>query len=219
MQFNTSNYKVLRVPRARTQIPFTYVLNGTPLTETDRNRYLGTHSSKDLKLNKPIVEITAKANRSLGVLKRNLKVSSSSLREKGYMGFVRPQLEYGSTTWHPRLGVENNVAYKVEMVQRRAAKWTLKRYHNTFSVTDMLEDLGWRTLEQKRADARLALLFLHLQQTHTSRSQRVPQTPNSKIPALSQLQLHSFIYQYLLPSSLILPKNNHSVKQSASVFL
>ena len=153
MQLNTSNYKVPRVPRARTRIPFTYVLNGTPLTETDHNRHLRTHSSKDLRLNKHIVEITVKANRSLGFLKRNLKVSSSSLREKGYMGFVRPQLEYGSTTWHPRLGVENNVAYKVEMVQRRAAKWTLKRYHNTFSVTDMLEDLGWRTLEQKRADA------------------------------------------------------------------
>ena len=78
MQFNTSNYKVLRVPRARSQIPFTYVLNGTPLTEADHYRYLGTHSSKDLKLDNHIVEITAKANRSLFFLKRNLKVSSSS---------------------------------------------------------------------------------------------------------------------------------------------
>ena len=47
-----------------------------------------------------------------------------------------------STTWDPGLNVENNGAYKVEMVQRCAAKWTLKRYHNTFSVTDMVEDLG-----------------------------------------------------------------------------
>ena len=48
---------------------------------------------------------------------------------------------------------------EVEMVQRRAARWTLKRYHNTSSVTDMLENLGWRTLEQRRVDALLALLF------------------------------------------------------------
>ena len=75
------------------------------------------------------------------------------------MGFVRPQLEYGSTIWDPRPGVENKGVYKVEMVQRRAARWTLKRYHNTSSVTDMLENLGWRTLEQRRVDARLALLF------------------------------------------------------------
>ena len=88
-----------------------------------------------------------------------LKVSSCSLREQAYMGFVRPQLEYGSTIWDPRPGVENKGAYKVEMVQRRAARWTLKRYHNTSSVTVMLENLGWRTLEQRRVDARLALLF------------------------------------------------------------
>ena len=73
------------------------------------------------------------------------------------MGFVCPQLEYGSTIWDP--GVQNNGAYRVKMVQRRAARWTLKRYHNTSSVTDMLDDLGWRTLEQRRADTRLALLF------------------------------------------------------------
>ena len=158
---NTSKCEVLRVSRARTQIPFTYVLNGTPLTETDHARYLGTHISKDLNLkwNKHIDIITAKANRSLGFLRRNLKVSSCSLREKAYMGFLRLQLEYGSTIWDPRPGVENNGAYKVEMVQRRAARWTLKRYHNTSSVTDMLENLGWRTLEQRRVDARLALLF------------------------------------------------------------
>ena len=66
------------------------------------------------------------------------------------MGFVHPQLEYGSKTWDPGLAVENNGAYKVEMVQQCAAKWKFKRYHNTFSLTDMLEDLGWRTLELTR---------------------------------------------------------------------
>ena len=45
------------------------------------------------------------------------------------------------------------------MVQRRAARWTLKRYHNTSSVLNMLQDLGWRSLEQRRADARLFLFY------------------------------------------------------------
>ena len=85
MQFNTSKCKVLLVSHARTQIPFTYVLNGTPLTETDPARYLGTHISKDLKWNKHIDVITVKANHSLGFLKRDLKMSSSSLREKAYI--------------------------------------------------------------------------------------------------------------------------------------
>ncbi len=43
------------------------------------------------------------------------------------------------------------------MVQRRAARWTLNDYSTYSSVTDMLDRLGWRTLEQRRSDARLCL--------------------------------------------------------------
>ena len=65
--------------------------------------------------------------------------------------------QYGTQV--PRPGVENNGALKIEMVQRCAAGWTLKRYHNTSSVSSMLLDLGWRSLEQRRADSRLTLLY------------------------------------------------------------
>ena len=49
--------------------------------------------------------------------------------------------------------------HQLEMVQRRAARWTLNRHHNTSSVKGMLEDLQWLTLEQRRTDCRLVLLF------------------------------------------------------------
>ena len=159
MQFNASKCEVLRVSRARTKTPYTYILNGTPLKEADHTKYLGIHISKDLKWNKHIDVTTAKANRSLGFLKCNLKISSSVLREKAYMGFVRPQIEYDAAIWDPRPRAENNGAQKIEMVKRRAARWTLKRYHNTTSVSSMLLDLGWRSLEQRRADSRLTLLY------------------------------------------------------------
>jgi len=45
------------------------------------------------------------------------------------------------------------------MVQRRATRWTLRRFRNTSSVTDMLTDLNGRPLEQRRADIRLNTLF------------------------------------------------------------
>ena len=50
-------------------------------------------------------------------------------------------------------------AEKTEMVQRRTARWTLKRYHNTSSTSSMLLDLGWTSLEQRRADLRLTFLY------------------------------------------------------------
>ena len=45
------------------------------------------------------------------------------------------------------------------MVQRLGARWVLGRYHNRSSVTSMLEKLNWRSLEQRRADSRLAMLY------------------------------------------------------------
>jgi hypothetical protein len=36
------------------------------------------------------------------------------------------------------------------MVQRREARYACNRYHNTSSVTDMLQTLTWPTLQQQR---------------------------------------------------------------------
>jgi len=37
---------------------------------------------------------------------------------------------------------------KIEMVQRRSARYTCNRYHNTSSVSDMLITLNWSTLAE-----------------------------------------------------------------------
>ena len=76
-----------------------------------------------------------------------------------YKAILRPKLEYWSSIWDPRKGIENNGSYRLEMVQKRAARWVLSRYDPLASVTDMLTDLGWITLEHRRVVARLVLLF------------------------------------------------------------
>ena len=45
------------------------------------------------------------------------------------------------------------------MVQRRAARYVLHRYERTASVKEMLEQLDWETLEQRRRKARLTMLY------------------------------------------------------------
>ena len=47
--------------------------------------------------------------------------------------------------------------YKVEAVQRRAARWVTRDY--TSSVTDRLKDQNWRPLEQRRIDSRLVMMY------------------------------------------------------------
>ena len=67
-----------------------------------------------------------------------------------------PQLEYAAPVWDPHT---LNDIQKIEMVQRRAARWVLGDYSPYSSVSDMLRRLGWRTLEQRRADSRLVLFY------------------------------------------------------------
>ena len=49
--------------------------------------------------------------------------------------------------------------YKVEMVQRRAIRWPLSAYSSYQSVTELQQQLGLRTLEQRRVDAKVIMIY------------------------------------------------------------
>ena len=100
--------------------------------------------------------ITSNANKSLGFIKRNIKTKHKGVREAAYKTIVSPQLEYASTTWSP---YTQNQSQKIEMVQRRAIRWTMNDYSPYSSVTQMQQELGWRSLDQRRADAHLCMLY------------------------------------------------------------
>ena len=159
MNFNPDKCELLRITRKRTVIEQQYTLHGQVIKEVNTAKYLGVHISGDLKWNHHIGKITSKANRTLGFVKRNLRVKSRTLRERAYLSLVRPQLEYCSSIWDPRKGVENNGSHRIEMVQRRAARWVMSNFDPKASVTDMLDSLGWRSLEQRRVDSRLCLMY------------------------------------------------------------
>ena len=79
-----------------------------------------------------------------------------SIKEKAYKVFVRPLLEYAASVSDPYS--QKNTA-KIEAVQRRAVRFVLNRFRNTSSVNNMLEALGWPTLEQRRQTCRLLMLY------------------------------------------------------------
>ena len=45
------------------------------------------------------------------------------------------------------------------MVKRRAERFVTMRQRNTSSVDDMLQHLSWRSLEDRRKDARLVIIY------------------------------------------------------------
>ena len=118
----------------------------------DSAQYLGVDITSDLSFTQHINRTTANASKSLGYLKCNILTKTSAIREAAYKTIVRPQVEYASSVWSPYSKKDIN---KIKMGQRRAIRWTQNSYSSYASVTQMQNQLGIRTLEQWRADARV----------------------------------------------------------------
>ena len=74
----------------------------------------------------------------------------------GIFHISKTLLEYASCTWDPRkIGQEN----RLEGIQRRAARFCVGNFKQNSSVTQMLADLKWETLETRRERNRLTMLF------------------------------------------------------------
>ena len=100
--------------------------------------------------------MTSKAFNTLKFIKRNVQTNNQKVKETAYKTYVRPQLEYCAPIWHPW---QDKLSYKVERVQRAAARYVLNDYNFTSSVTDMLKILNWQTLENRRIQNSLILLY------------------------------------------------------------
>ena len=74
MHFQPDKCTIVSVTQKRKTILHTYQLHGHTLEKADSAKYLGITIQNNLKWDKHINTMTAKANQSLGFIKRNLKV-------------------------------------------------------------------------------------------------------------------------------------------------
>ena len=125
MEFNAKKCQVLRVTRRRHIVEHQYTLHGKELETCTSAKYLGITISSDLRWNKHVDEVCSKANKTLGFLRRNLRVSSPKLKTLAYFSLVRPLVEYAAPAWDPH--TDRNIN-KLEKVQRRAARFVCNRY-------------------------------------------------------------------------------------------
>jgi hypothetical protein len=65
-------------------------------------------------------------------------------------------VEYASTVWDPYTQKD---IHTLEMVQRRGARYVCNRQGNRSSVDSMLDTLKWKSLQHRRRDARLHMLY------------------------------------------------------------
>jgi len=87
---------------------------------------------------------------------RNLRRCPAKLKETAYITLVRSTLDYAASIWDPHLAKDCDL---LEKLQRLSARFVKGDYRTTSSVSQMLHDLGWCDLKDRRRDFRLALLY------------------------------------------------------------
>ena len=156
MEFNPGKCQVIHITLSKSPVKSRYFMHNQELESVDAAKYLGVTISKDLSWNTHINNIISTANKTLGFVKRNVVTKNKDIKTMAYNSLVHQQVEYASAVWSPYTKENIN---KIEKVQRRAARWVSNDYSSYSSVTDMLSNLGWRSLENRRTDTRLAMFY------------------------------------------------------------
>ena len=226
MSFHPEKCSILRVHRKMSPLHFDYSLKGHTLAAETSSKYLGVSITSKLTWSDHVDKISKKGNSALGFLRRNLRISNEATKAAAYKTFVRPSLEYCSTVWNPHNDTE---VRKIEMVQRRAARYVTGRHHNTSSVTSMLQHLQWETLESRRTKAQVAMLYKIINglvdirpEDHITRAPTRPRSPNDhqyrKFSTKTTYRQKSFFPRTVdvwnsLPSSIVNAPSFVSLKQ------
>ena len=157
MKFNIPKCCCLRFTEAKIhRVNSTYHLYDTSLSLSDHCKYLGVILQSSLKWNRHIEKTIAGTNSILGLLRRNIKVASTYVKDLAYRALIRPKLEYTSVVWSPwqQFLVDN-----IEKVQRRSARYVLNDYRSDSSVTAMINHLNWESLEDHHNKASLHTFY------------------------------------------------------------
>ena len=91
--------------------------------------------------------IHSRANSTLGFL--SLRRCPAKLKETAYITLVRSILAHAASNRDPHLAKDCDL---LEKLQRRSARFVKGHYRTTSSVSQMLHDLGWCDLKDRRRD-------------------------------------------------------------------
>ena len=157
MKFNPAKCSLLRITNKRKHIVKSiYNMMGTDLQQVEHHPYLGVELSSKLDWGPHINNITGKARKSLNFLQRNLHKCPENIKQQAYTSLVRPVLEYSCTAWDPYLKKHISA---LESVQKKAARFVKGNYQRKASVSNMLQELNWPSLQDRRTAARLTMLY------------------------------------------------------------
>ena len=223
MAFNVNKCNIVSITNMKkNKQRYSYQMDGQPIKSIENTPYLGVNINSKLQWQQHINNISSAANRMLGFLSRTMRRCPQNLKESTYKAMVRPKLEYCSSIWDPH---QQKYVAKLEMVQRRAARFVRNVPHKYTagpqpSATDMVNQLGWIPLKDRRHDTRITLLYkvtnnlievpleYHPVPNNTRESRRVHKQQFVRLQAENDTFKYAFIPRTIvdwnkLPSSIV----------------
>ena len=158
MKFNVAKCHSMRVTQHQhhKQIIFDYSLHIQTLENVQSAKYLGITITDNMGWGQHVSEVSSMAAETLGFLRGDLAFAPGSAREVACRALVWPGLGCAAPSLGSRLGLRID---QIERVRRTAARWTCRRWQNTSSVGEMLDELEWPSLDTRRD--RSSLLLFH----------------------------------------------------------
>ncbi|KAL8597582.1 hypothetical protein ACOMHN_001513 [Nucella lapillus] len=92
MEFHPQKCSTLRVSRKRDKTTPVYELHGQTIENVSTTKYLGVNIQENMQWEFHIDSITKKASKTLGFIRRNLKIGNKKTKETAYKALVRPLL-------------------------------------------------------------------------------------------------------------------------------
>ena len=183
MKFNNVKCVQMTISNKRKTIPNNYYLENKILLKKDNIKYLGIIIDNKLTFKNRIQDKTKKATTILNMLRRNLHFAPKSVKIKAFQSCVLPIVEYASTCWAP---TSKKLSNSLEMILHNGAKFVTNKYPNkenyiNFSISTILENLNWHSIEERRIQARLTMAFKILK-NHTILEPNMLPTINRQRP-------------------------------------
>ena len=151
MSFNADKCYTLHITRKRKTVEYNYMLHDHELEVTTDSKYLGVTISNDLNWATHIRNISAKANRTIGFLRRNIHSCPKVVKAAACTTLVRPSIEYASAVWDP---YDKNQTMQLDSIQCRAARFVNNNFYDREpgSVKAMISDLAWESRTKTSKD-------------------------------------------------------------------
>ena len=148
----------MRIHRKQKPIIQNYIMGDEALAAVSSQSYctLGWRSMKNLTGNPTSKQSQPQANRTLAFIRQNLSLCPPSIKKQAYTTLARSQLEYGAAILNP---YGQNQIDSLEKVQRRGIRFITGSYNREDSVTAMRLDICLPTLQERRLQSRLVMMY------------------------------------------------------------